>query len=137
MYNSTLSDGKWHAMCVTWSSVDGHLAVYRDDKKTDGSSNVKTGENVTGGGTWVLGQDQDSVGGGFAIVDSFQGEFAEINIWRRVLTAEEISNFSKNCGRRMNGEVKSWPDFENGLKGQVQIVRNRTCNCKYWETGEN
>ncbi|CAB4041436.1 Hypothetical predicted protein, partial [Paramuricea clavata] len=88
-YNSLLSDGFWHSICLTWSNVDGNLAVYKDNVMTDQASGVVTGKNISGGGRWVLGQDQDSVGGGFAIQDAFQGELAEVNVWGRVLTKQE------------------------------------------------
>ena len=130
--NSLLHDGPWHAICVTWSSVNGHLLVYKDNVVTDEQRDVQTGQNIIKGGRWVLGQDQDHVGGGFEIEDSFQGEMAEVNVWGRVLTRQEITRFSTDCQRRMDGDVKSWPQFITGLRGKVHVVQEPSCTkCKF------
>jgi hypothetical protein len=106
--------------------------VYKDNVMTDQASGVATGKNISGGGRWVLGQDQDSVGGGFQIKDSFQGELAEVNVWGRVITKQEIAWFSTDCQRRMNGDVKSWPEFRTGLRREVRAVDEPSCtNCKF------
>jgi CUB/sushi domain-containing protein len=131
-YNSLLSDGFWHSICLTWSNVDGILTVYKDNVLTDQASGVATGKNISGGGRWVLGQDQDSVGGGFAIKDAFEGELAEVNVWGRVITKQEIACFSTDCQRRMNGDVKSWTEFRTGLRREVRAVDEPSCTkCKF------
>ncbi len=94
---------------------------------TDQTSGVRTGQNITGGGRWVLGQDQDTVGGGFQIVDSFHGELVEVNVWGRVLSRQEIARFSIDCQRRMDGDIKRWPEFRNGLRGSVRAVEEPGC----------
>ncbi|CAB4041511.1 Hypothetical predicted protein, partial [Paramuricea clavata] len=94
---------------------------------SDQESGVRTGQKITGGGFWVLGQDQDSVGGGFQDKDSFQGELAEMNVWGRVLTKQEIARFSTDCRRRMNGSVKSWPQFRTGLRGKARVINEPNC----------
>ena len=127
MKNSLLSDGLWHAICFTWSNVDGNLTVYKDNVMTDQTSGVRTGQSITGGGKWVLGQDQDTVGGGFEIEDSFHGELVEVNVWGRVLSRQEIARFSTDCQRRMDGDVKRWPEFRNGLRGSVRAVEEPGC----------
>ena len=130
--NSVISDGFWHALCFTWSNVDGNLTIYRDNVITDQAFGVKTGQRIAGGGHWVLGQDQDSVGGGFQIEDSFQGNLAEVNVWGRVLSGKEIATFSTGCHRCMDGDVKRWPEFKTGLRGSVRIVQGPNCGkCKY------
>ena len=125
--NSVISDESWHAMCVTWSSVDGNLTVYRDNTVTDSYTGVHAGQMVSGGGLWVLGQDQDSWGGGFDIVDSFHGEMAELNVWSRVLSRQEIAEFSTDCERCMNGDVISWSEFKTGLRGDVFVKQEPSC----------
>jgi CUB/sushi domain-containing protein len=127
MKNSSISDSFWHAMCVTWSNIDGKLTVYRDNAMSNQKSGVRTGQDITGGGFWVLGQDQDSVGGRFQGRDSFQGELAEMNVWGRVLTKQEIARFSTDCQRRMNGSVKSWPQFRTGLRGKARVINEPNC----------
>lgn len=121
----------WRAMCFTWSNVRRDMAVYVNGEKKDEKDRVRTGESITGGGLWVLGQDQDKLGGGFAINDAFQGQMTEVNVWGRVLTKQEISSFSMDCQRRMNGDVRSWPEFRTGLRGEVRILEEPTCKSKF------
>jgi hypothetical protein len=129
--SSVVSDGFWHAICFTWSNVDGSLNIYRDNVMTDQVAGVKTGQRITRGGRWVLGQDQDSVGGGFQIADSFEGELVEVNVWGRVLTRHEIATFSTDCHRCLDGDVKRWPEFKSGSRGSVRVVERPTCTvCK-------
>ncbi|XP_028411986.1 neuronal pentraxin-1-like isoform X2 [Dendronephthya gigantea] len=127
-YNSTMSDGSWHALCMTWSSANGEIRVYKDDVLTDVRAGVGIGEKTVGGGTWVLGQDQDTVGGGFDIKDSLRGELTMVNVWRRVLTRQEITKFSTNCENCMIGDVKRWTEFRTGLRGNVELREKQDCH---------
>ena len=73
VFNSTglhLADGKLHHVCVTWESSNGHFKVYKDGDLVKTLYNVKTGETFNAGGIWVIGQEQDSLGGGFQTADS-------------------------------------------------------------------
>ena len=82
---------------------------------------------IPGGGTWVLGQDQDYVGGGFDVSQMMLGEMTEVNIWDKVFSYEEIREFSISCQSKLQGNVKSWNDFLAGVKGNVRIVPKSTC----------
>lgn len=82
---------------------------------------------IEGNGTWVLGQDQDSVGGGFQIGDAMQGEMTEVNIWKDVLSEKEIIEFSSSCQSNLKGNVKSWENFKYGVKGEVIVQKNPSC----------
>ncbi|HEY9247222.1 MAG TPA: LamG-like jellyroll fold domain-containing protein, partial [Candidatus Methanoperedens sp.] len=58
------NDGKWHHIAVTWRNSDDVVKLYKD------GVNVYTGtlaaaKSITSGGSLVLGQDQDFIGGGF------------------------------------------------------------------------
>ena len=83
---------------------------------------VIIGQVIRGGGVLVLGQDQDSVGGGFSAGDSFIGEMTDVNIWDRVITDQEITRMSKSCFTGV-GNVFQWSDFKAHLKGSVQIIK--------------
>ena len=91
--------------------------------------NLKSGQTIKGDGTWVLGHDQDKVGGGFVANQMMQGEMTEANIWNEVLPAKEILKFSFSCTSNLKGNVKSWSDFRSGVRGKVTIKDNPSC-CK-------
>ena len=38
---------------------------------------------MTGGGSLVLGQEQDSVGGRFSSLESFTGQLAKFQLWSK------------------------------------------------------
>lgn len=60
----------------------------------------------------VLGQDQDSLGGGFSTEQSFKGLLTNYNIWEDVLSDTEIEHLSKSC-RLGEGSALKWSDFLN------------------------
>ncbi|XP_019626120.1 PREDICTED: uncharacterized protein LOC109471278 [Branchiostoma belcheri] len=96
-------DGEWHTICTTWRSSDGAWQLYADGVLTDSGSGFKVGGRVRTGGTWILGQEQDEVGGGFEADQSFIGELSEVNLWDRVLSPAEIA---ADCG--YHGNVIDW-----------------------------
>ena len=83
---------------------------------------VIIGQEIRGGGGLVLGQDQDSVGGGFELANSFIGEMTGVNIWDHVITDQEITRMSRSCLTGV-GNVYQWRDFKAHLKGSVQIIK--------------
>lgn len=127
--NVAVNDGKWHSVCCTWSSQKGEYKIYKDGKMVNQGVNLKSGQTIKGDGTWVLGHDQDKVGGGFVANQMMQGEMTEANIWNEVLPAKEILKFSFSCTSNLKGNVKSWSDFRSGVRGKVTIKDNPSC-CK-------
>ncbi len=75
----------------------------------------------------MLGQEQDSLGGGLVANESFQGMLTNVNLWNRVLTAAEINTLSKSCLAGA-GSVYKWTDFIHGVKGNTAVVIPSTCS---------
>ena len=50
---------------------------------------MQAGTSITAGGTLVLGQEQDTVGGGFDRTQAFLGKMDEFALYRDVLTATQ------------------------------------------------
>ena len=76
---------------------------------------------ILSGGTAVIGQDQDSVGGGFTKRDAFgPGEVTELNLWGSVLSAIDIASQHANC-TLATGLVHSWAQFKDGVNGAVRV----------------
>ena len=76
---------------------------------------------IRGKGTLVLGQEQDTVGGGFLASQSFVGEMTGVNIWDRVFGGNEVVSLSKSCVAG-EGNVYKWCDFEPHTRGEVQFM---------------
>jgi hypothetical protein len=98
-------------VCVTWESSSGKTQIYKDGVLSEIRFFLQTGTQIKGGGIWVIGQDQDSLRGGFQAIDSFKGILTEVNIWNRVLGSDEIKSFANDCGWLVQGNYKVYSDF--------------------------
>ncbi|XP_028396318.1 neuronal pentraxin-1-like [Dendronephthya gigantea] len=128
-HNITINDGLWHHICITWEANGGRYSFFKDGSEVgSGTIPASVGKPIPGQGTWVLGQDQDIVGGGFEANQSATGEFTGVNIWDKVLSSFEILKMSRNCkAGGPAGNVKSWADFLSGIKGNATIGKATCC----------
>lgn len=93
-----------------------------DGQLTDGGRGLKKGHLIPHGGTTVLGQDQESVEGGFSTYDAFgPGQLAEVNMWSWVLLESEIAAQYQHC-HIPQGSVHAWSQFKDAIDGAVQVV---------------
>ena len=120
------NDGFWHQMCASWENKVGSWKIYKDGVSQASGSGFKTGYVINTNGILVIGQEQDSLGGRFDARQSYMGELTNLNMWNRVLTANDILKLSKSChGGR--GNVKKWSDFKVGLRGDVRVISPPAC----------
>jgi hypothetical protein len=96
-----LNDGRWHHLAVTWRSAGGELRVYQNGTLRF-SGTVRAGAALTPNGSLVLGQDQDSVGGGFDTGQAFAGQLDDAAIYPTALGANRIqahhrAGFAPGC----------------------------------------
>uniref|UniRef100_A0A8C3K7S1 Adhesion G protein-coupled receptor D2 n=1 Tax=Calidris pygmaea TaxID=425635 RepID=A0A8C3K7S1_9CHAR len=89
------ADGQWHHFCVTWQQENGTWAIYADGKRRASASGLcavgpSAPQAICGQGTFIIGQDQDSLGGTFREKESFSGNITDLHIWKKVLGAEQI-----------------------------------------------
>ena len=120
-----LADGQLHHVCVTWESSSGDFKVYKDGALSEIKDNVQTGKQIKAGGIWVIGQDQDSIGGGFHAKDSFKGILTEVNIWNRVLGFDEIKSFANDCDSLVQGNYKVYSDFN--ILSATEFIKPSCC----------
>jgi pentaxin family protein len=86
------NDGAWHQIVVTWRSSDGQTQLYKDGQLAY-SGTLAAGSPIVGsGGAVVLGQDQDTVGGGFQPAQAFLGDLDEVSLYDRVLSPAEVAS---------------------------------------------
>ncbi|MEQ8604225.1 MAG: LamG-like jellyroll fold domain-containing protein [Marivibrio sp.] len=85
-----LTPGEWAHLAVTWDQATGATAFYVNGVKT-AEGTYQTGEALGAGGTLVLGQDQDSVGGGFQPGEAYRGLMDEVRVWSAARSAEQIA----------------------------------------------
>ena len=82
---------------------------YKDGVMKAQGRGLRTGHKIRAGGVLVLGQEQDTEGGGFEANQSFVGSMASVNLWSRVLSSQEIFRMSSSCALG-KGDVMKWSD---------------------------
>ncbi|XP_029978228.1 neuronal pentraxin-2b [Sphaeramia orbicularis] len=100
-------DGRWHHICISWTTRDGQWEAYQDGEKLGTGDNLAAWHPIKPGGVIILGQEQDVVGGRFDAGQAFVGELSQVNIWDRVLKSAEIQSMA-NCSSYIPGNVISW-----------------------------
>jgi CUB/sushi domain-containing protein len=95
-----LNDGAWHHVAVTWESTTGDTRLYVDGALAF-MGTLSAGGVIDPGGTLILGQEQDCVGGCVDPAQRFIGDLDEVAIYDRVLSPDEIAAHYRTvtCGR--------------------------------------
>uniref|UniRef100_A0A7M4FSM5 Pentraxin 4 n=1 Tax=Crocodylus porosus TaxID=8502 RepID=A0A7M4FSM5_CROPO len=118
-----LLDSRWHHLCIIWSSVQGQYWFYVNRRLVSMGSKFQKGYVIPPGGSLILGQEQDVVGGGFDPSEAFVGHLAGLAIWNRALSPGEVSGIATGKGLP-HGVILTLADIS--LHGGVQKV-NCTC----------
>ncbi|GIY60800.1 sushi, von Willebrand factor type A, EGF and pentraxin domain-containing protein 1 [Caerostris darwini] len=119
-----VADGQWHHLAFTWSSGNsGEWTLYKDGKKQSNGINLRPNDVIPGGGNLIIGQEQDTVGGGFSPIETFTGNITRVNVWNSYFSN---SNITRLCSLDddIPGKVVSWPDFLQGVRGKVNVLHN-------------
>jgi VCBS repeat-containing protein len=85
-----LFDGAVHHLSVSFDSNSREIAVFVDGDLA-GIGLARNGTPITSGGTLTVGQEQDSVGGGFDPAQEFSGTIHNIQIFDGVRSAGDIA----------------------------------------------
>ena len=91
----TVFDGDVHRMSVSVDTADGsngRISLYIDGVElfSGPGLNAGVGSPIESGGTFIIGQDQDSLGGGFQTTQALQGSVGDIRVWSTERTQTEI-----------------------------------------------
>ncbi|XP_038657825.1 serum amyloid P-component-like [Scyliorhinus canicula] len=112
-------------ICVTWEAREGVTTFWVNGDRTVRKVGKKD-TTVRGGGSVILGQEQDSVGGRFDSEQSFVGEITDVHVWDRVLTAGAIRAVSQGC-YSAGGNIIDWATIPFIAGGNVSIKDNNDC----------
>ncbi|XP_062321784.1 neuronal pentraxin-1 isoform X2 [Osmerus eperlanus] len=123
----SLSDGKWHHVCVTWTTRDGLWEAYQDGVKRGSGEDLSAWHPIKPGGVFILGQEQDTLGGRFDATQSFVGEMSDVQMWSHVLTAQDIYGLA-SCGSHLSGDVFTWSEAMVELHGGVTKYPFNPCH---------
>ena len=82
---------------------------------------------MSGGGYFIIGQEQDIPNGGFDVEQTFVGEISHFYLWPSIMTETVIMEMARVCKERPHpGHVLSWADFSI-LHGDVQRRNQSAC----------
>lgn len=112
-----INDGKWHHICITWTTRDGVWEAYQDGTQGGNGENLAPYHPIKPQGVLVLGQEQDTLGGGFDATQAFVGELAHFNIWDRKLTPGEVYNLATCSTKALSGNVIAWAESHIEIYG--------------------
>ncbi|NXV49520.1 AGRD2 protein, partial [Uria aalge] len=123
------ADGQWHHFCVTWQQENGTWAIYADGKRRASASGLcavgpSAPQAIYGQGTFIIGQDQDSLGGTFREKESFSGNITDLHIWQKVLGMEQIEKV-RSCWVVEQDLVFGWSSNALEVESTVQEVTAR------------
>ena len=131
------NDGDWHHIAVTWRGSDGQTKLYKDGVQAY-SGTLASGTSITDGGSLVFGQEQDSVGGGFATSQAFLGTMDEVKIYNRTLSALEIQNmynmtYKTLTNQDIGGSANNTADIDSdNIVYNYRWFVNETLNATRW-----
>ncbi|XP_073512422.1 neuronal pentraxin-2-like [Phyllobates terribilis] len=121
-----INDAKWHHVCVTWSSRDGLWESYLDGVRRGKGENLAPWHPIKPGGVFILGQEQDTLGGRFDSTQAFVGEISDFDMWSHILTSGEIYKLA-TCAAHSTGDVIEWTESSLELHGGVTKLPFNSC----------
>ncbi|XP_028845253.1 neuronal pentraxin-2b isoform X2 [Denticeps clupeoides] len=121
-----LNDGRWHHICITWTTRDGFWEAYQDGQRVGTGENLAPWHPIKPDGVLILGQEQDSVGGRFDATQAFVGDISHFNIWDRVLRPLDIVAMA-NCTAYSPGNVVAWADGDVEVFGGASKLPAELC----------
>nr|XP_023968690.2 neuronal pentraxin-1-like [Chrysemys picta bellii] len=122
-----IHDAKWHHICVTWSTRDGIWESYQDGVRRGSGENLAPWHPIKPGGVFILGQEQDTLGGRFDATQAFIGELADFNVWSHVLAPGEVYRLA-TCAGRARGDLVAWAEGAVELHGGVAKLPFNACH---------
>jgi len=85
----SITDGNWKQVVRTSNRSTGAEVLYVNGV-SQFTTTLSAGTLVTTGGSLVLAQEQDSIGGSFDPNQAFGGNITIVKVYNRALTATEV-----------------------------------------------
>ncbi|XP_060884428.1 C-reactive protein-like [Labrus mixtus] len=119
---------EWNSVCWTWDSTSGLTALWVNGKRSPRAI-MGASVSLSGVPSIILGQDQDSYGGGFDQSQSFVGDITDVHMWDKVISPCEI-RFYMDGSAFTPGNLLSWNNLRFSTTGTVheeQSDFNKSC----------
>nr|AFA37879.1 CRP [Niviventer cremoriventer]AFA37881.1 CRP [Niviventer cremoriventer]AFA37884.1 CRP [Niviventer cremoriventer]AFA37885.1 CRP [Niviventer cremoriventer] len=105
-------------ICGSWESATGIVELWINGKPMVRKS-LQKGYTVGTNASIILGQEQDSYGGGFDWRQSLVGDIGNVNMWDFVLSREQINTVY--FGRTLSPNVLNWQALRYEKQGSVFV----------------
>ncbi|XP_041672003.1 C-reactive protein-like [Cheilinus undulatus] len=112
---------EWNSVCWTWKSNNGLNTVWVNGERS-GRKILGAKASITGDPIIILGQDQDSYGGGFDKAQSFVGDMIDVQMWNSAISPCEISLYMDGC-TFTPGNLLNWKHLFS-LTGSVYMKQS-------------
>ncbi|XP_039979618.1 neuronal pentraxin-2 [Xiphias gladius] len=122
-----LSRGNWQHICVSWSQRGGAWQAYQGGKLRGEGHALAAGHHIRPAGVLMLGQEQDSLGGGFDSSQALVGELSQVGLWDRVLSSSQVASLAR-CGRVTQGSVAPWTENRVEVYGGATKYPGEPCS---------
>ncbi|XP_033837652.1 serum amyloid P-component-like [Periophthalmus magnuspinnatus] len=116
----------WHSVCTTWDAGSGLVQLWFNGQPL--TRRFVNQSNMTGEPIIILGQEQDSHGGGFDINQSFIGMMTDVHMWDYVLSTCEIQHYVSELSFTP-GNVLNWAALDFQINGRV-LIENKQMYCQ-------
>lgn len=125
-YGRDYKPDTWHSICTTWDSESGLVQLWFDGQPSIRKF-VSAGSHISGRTIIVLGQEQDSYGGGFDAKQSFVGMMSDVHIWDYTLSPCEIHKYMDDLNFTP-GNVLNWGALEFQIVDRV-LIETKLMTC--------
>jgi VCBS repeat-containing protein len=127
---SNFQVGVWSHLAVTWDSTSNTVTVFQDGAQVGTTTVTATAMSQVANGAVVLGNDQDTLGGGFQDGDAYDGKMAEVRVWNVKRDAADIAkDYDQTLTGTESGLIRYWPLNEHG--GTTAFDKTGTTNGVY------
>ena len=121
----------WNHICWTYSSITGVNRLYHNgmlaaEKVLENTEEYPSisGRDAVYDDAFIIGQEPDSMRGGFAARQAFYGSISELHLWDNILKENDIQNLAA-CNGSMKGNVLRWEkQYLNVFKATVIDVQD-------------
>ncbi|XP_069953925.1 uncharacterized protein, partial [Cherax quadricarinatus] len=113
--------GSWAHFCFLYRFLTGEWNIFQDGELRAHGTFPITDTPLLGNGVYIIGQEQDSMGGGFQRDQCFSGEITELNFWDTELSNHTIKRVSK-CEEEVEDATLKWSLQEWQLAGEARSL---------------
>ncbi|XP_034564332.1 serum amyloid P-component-like [Notolabrus celidotus] len=110
---------EWNSVCWTWDSTHGLTTLWVNGKRSDRKI-LAAKASLSGAPSIILGQEQDTYGGGYDQAQSFGGDITDVHLWSSVISPCEIRSFMDG-GAFTPGNLLNWKNMQYSIAGPVYM----------------